>query len=78
MRNWSTRRVEDAGFSARTRHALTRDQRNPLCWVDDWGPLLTMGDVAALSDHELLGRPGFGPKGLAEVRLWFERHGVSR
>lgn len=78
MPSWNTLRVEDAGFSPRTRGALIHDQRDRLCCVDDWGPLTTMGEVAALSDHQLLGRPGFGPKALAEVRQWFARQGVSR
>ena len=78
MSDWRNLRVEDAGLSPRTRCALMRDQRNQLCQVDDWGPLPTMGDVAALSDHELLGRPGFGNKGMSEVRRWFERRGLSR
>jgi hypothetical protein len=78
MVSWKSVRVMDAGFSPRTRNALVRDHRDSLCSVDDWGPLPTMGQVAKMSDYQLLGRPGFGRLTFEEVRNWFERHRVKR
>ena len=69
---WRAIRVREAGFSSRIVHDLTIDQRDAKYAPDDWGPLPTMGDVADLTNAQLLGRPNFGRKSFKTVRAWID------
>jgi len=70
MPNWRNTLIVDSGLSSRTINALIHDQRAPTTQAVDWRALVTMGEVAALTDRELRGRPGVGKKAVEEVRAW--------
>jgi len=84
MLHWRNIRIVDAGLSGRTTNALTRDQRIRTTQAGDWRGLVTMGEVADLTDRAMRGRPGVGAKVFAEARAWIaeavelERRGDNR
>lgn len=69
--DWPSVKVASAGFSPRASKAL-------LDPVEGWEPLTTMGQVARLTDRELLLRPGFGPGSLAEIDSWLTDRYIGR
>lgn len=68
---WSQTHVCRTGLSPRTVRAL--------CGPDEgWERLDTMGQVARLTDRELLSRPGLGRAALAEIDAWLSERFVGR
>jgi len=62
--HWRSLRIADAGLSTRATRALLSTYAPP----EHFPPFDTMGQVAGLSDEELLRWPGVGKRVLEEIR----------